>query len=300
MQLLRLGERGQEIPAVRGDDGVVYRLDGITSDIDPAFLAGDGITRTRAALAAGLPVFEGADRMRVGAPISKPGAVVCIGQNYVAHAAETGDAAPESPIIFFKHPNTVVGPYDDVFLPPGATAVDWEVELAVIIGKRARYLASPDDALACVAGYAISNDVSERDYQIAQSGGQWSKGKCCETFNPLGPWLVPADEIGNPQRMRLYSEVNGDPRQDSSTADMIFSVAYLIWHLSQYLVLDPGDMINTGTPQGVALSGRFPYLGSGDVMSIGIENLGEQRQTLLPAPDVPALRPVGHPDRARS
>lgn len=285
MQLLRLGERGQETPAVRGDDGNVYRLDGITADIDPAFLAGDGIARARAALAAGLPVFEGADALRVGAPISKPGAVVCIGQNYAAHAAESGDAPPEVPIIFFKHPNTVVGPYDDVYMPPGAEKVDWEVELAVVIGRRARYLASPDDALACVAGYAVSNDVSERDYQVAQSGGQWSKGKCCETFNPLGPWLVPADEIGDPQRLRLFSSVNGEPRQDSNTGDMIFTVAYLVWHLSQYLVLDPGDVINTGTPQGVALSGRFPYLNTGDVMEIGIQHLGTQRQTLVAATD---------------
>jgi 2-keto-4-pentenoate hydratase/2-oxohepta-3-ene-1,7-dioic acid hydratase in catechol pathway len=284
MQLLRLGERGQETPAVRGDDGIVYRLDGITSDIDPAFLAGDGIARARAALAAGLPVLDGADTLRVGAPVAKPGAVLCIGQNYAAHAAESGAAPPEIPILFFKLPNTVVGPYDDVYVPPGAEKVDWEVELAVVIGTQARYLASPDDALACVAGYAVSNDVSERDYQLAQSGGQWSKGKCCETFNPLGPWLVPADEIGDPQRLRLYSRVNGDVRQDSTTADMIFSVAYVIWHLSQFLVLDPGDIVNTGTPQGVALSGRFPYLAAGDVMEIGIEELGEQRQSLVPAP----------------
>ena len=285
MHLLRLGDRGQETPAVRDDDGVIYRLDGVTPDIDPTFLAGEGINRARTALAAGdLPVFQGADTLRVGAPISKPGAVLCIGQNYAAHAAESGDAPPEIPIIFFKHPNTVVGPYDDVYMPPGAEKVDWEVELAVVIGKRARYLASPQDALTCVAGYAVSNDVSERDYQVAQSGGQWSKGKCCETFNPLGPWLVPAGDIADPQALRLYSAVNGETRQDSSTADMIFTVAYLIWHLSQYLVLDPGDIINTGTPQGVALSGRFPYLRAGDVMDIGIQSLGEQRQALVPAP----------------
>jgi len=284
MHLLRLGERGHETPAVRGEDGTIYRLDGITNDIDPAFLAGDGIGRARAALAAGLPVLEGAEGLRVGAPLAKPGAVLCIGQNYAAHAAESGSAPPEIPILFFKLPNTVVGPYDDVYVPPGAEKVDWEVELAVIMGKQARYLASPDDALACIAGYAVSNDVSERDYQLAQSGGQWSKGKCCETFNPLGPWLVPADEIGDPQRLRLYSRVNGEVRQDSNTADMIFSVAYVIWHLSQFLVLDPGDIVNTGTPQGVALSGRFPYLSAGDVMEIGIEELGEQRQNLVPAP----------------
>jgi 2,4-diketo-3-deoxy-L-fuconate hydrolase len=152
-----------------------------------------------------------------------------------------------------------------------------------VIGKRARYLNSPDDAPAYIAGYAVSNDVSERAYQIEQSGGQWSKGKCAETFNPLGPYLVPADEIPDVQTLRLWSTVNGAPRQDSSTADMIFSAAYLVWHLSQYLVLDPGDIINTGTPEGVAFSGRYPYLSRGDVMRIGIEALGEQEQLLVSA-----------------
>ena len=209
--------------------------------------------------------------------------MLCIGQNYAAHAAESGDAPPEIPIIFFKHPNTVVGPFDQVAIPPGAEKVDWEVELAVVIGQQARYLSSPAEALDCVAGYTISNDVSERAYQIEQSGGQWSKGKCAETFNPLGPYLVPADEIPDVQALRLWSTVNGEPRQDSSTADMIFSVAHLIWHLSQYLVLEPGDIINTGTPQGVAFSGKFPYLQTGDVMRIGIETLGSQEQLLVPA-----------------
>ncbi len=231
--------------------------------------------------------------MRVGAPVAKPGAVLCIGQNYAAHAAESGDAPPEMPVLFFKHPNTVVGPYDDVRIPPGATKVDWEVELAVVIGKRARYLASPVDALDHVAGYTISNDVSERAYQVEQSGGQWSKGKCCETFNPLGPYLVPADEVADMQALRLWSTVNGEPRQDSTTADMIFSVAYLIWHLSQYLVLDPGDIVNTGTPQGVALSGRFPYLTKGDTMRIGIDGVrlaaADTRQLTVSCPPVRRL-----------
>ena len=165
---------------------------------------------------------------------------------------------------------------------PGATKVDWEIELGVVIGRRARYLSSPEEALAHVAGYVVSNDVSERNFQIAQSGGQWSKGKSAETFNPLGPALVPADEV-DPQNLRVWSRVNGEPRQDSNTADMIFTVAQIVHNLSQYLVLGPGDLVNTGTPQGVALSGLFPYLEAGDVMEVGIDGLGAQRQRLVPA-----------------
>ncbi|MGN7978258.1 fumarylacetoacetate hydrolase family protein [Microbacterium sp. 22195] len=282
MEFLRLGDPGTETPAVR-HEGRVLRLDGLTGDIDGAFLAGGGIARTRAALDAGeLPSFDGAELLRVGAPIARPQAVLCIGQNYAAHAAESGDAPPSVPILFHKHPNTVVGPYDDVLIPPGAEKVDWEVELGVVIGTRARYLASPEDALAHVAGYVVSHDVSERAFQVEQSGGQWSKGKNAETFNPLGPALVPAEEV-DPQNLRLWSTVNGEPRQDSNTADMIFTVAHIVHHLSQYLVLEPGDLINTGTPQGVALSGRFPYLRAGDVVEIGIDGLGSQRQTLVPA-----------------
>jgi 2-keto-4-pentenoate hydratase/2-oxohepta-3-ene-1,7-dioic acid hydratase in catechol pathway len=281
---MRLGDLGTERPAVRGDSRTVYDLTSLTDDIDAEFLAGDGVARVREALEAGtLPEVAGADDLRVGAPVATPGAVLCIGQNYVAHAAESGDPPPETPILFFKHPNTIVGPFDDVAIPPGARKVDWEVELAVVIGKQARYLSSPEQALEHVAGYTISNDVSERAFQIEQSGGQWSKGKCCETFNPLGPYLVPAQDIPDVQALRLWSEVNGETRQDSNTRDMIFSVGYLIWHLSQYLTFDPGDIVNTGTPQGVALSGRFPYLSTGDDIRLGIDLLGEQRQNLVAA-----------------
>jgi 2-keto-4-pentenoate hydratase/2-oxohepta-3-ene-1,7-dioic acid hydratase in catechol pathway len=220
---------------------------------------------------------------RIGAPVARPGAVICIGQNYAAHAAESGSEPPTVPIIFFKTPNTVVGPCDDVRIPRGSSKTDWEVELAVVIGRTARYLDSHADADACIAGYAVSNDVSERDFQMAQSGGQWSKGKCCETFNPLGPWLVPAADVADPQALDLSSRVNGEQRQNSNTKDMIFGVRELVWHLSQYLVLEPGDVINTGTPQGVALSGRFPYLAAGDVMELEISGLGRQRQRLVNA-----------------
>lgn len=277
MELLRLGPIGHEHPYVRDDEGVVRDLVALTADIDGAFLAADGIARVRAALAAGtLPEAEVAG-LRVGAPVARPTAVICIGQNYAAHAAESGSEPPAHPVVFFKHPNTVVGPDDVVLLPPGAEKVDWEVELAVVIGRTARYLPSADAARDVIAGYTISNDVSERAYQLEVSGGQWSKGKCSETFNPLGPALVPADEV-DPQALRLRSFVNREPRQDSSTADMIFPVLQLVHELSHYLVLEPGDVINTGTPQGVALSGRFPYLQDGDEMIIEIERLGRQRQ----------------------
>lgn len=277
MELLRLGEIGHERPYVRDDEGVVRDLGSLTRDIDGAFLAADGIARVRAALADGsLPQAE-TTGLRVGAPVARPTAVICIGQNYAAHAAESGAEPPAHPVVFFKHPNTVVGPDDVVLLPPGAEKVDWEVELAVVIGRTARYLPSVEAARDVIAGYTISNDVSERAYQLEVSGGQWSKGKCSETFNPLGPALVPADEV-DPQALRLRSFVNGEPRQDSSTADMIFPVLQLVHELSHYLVLEPGDVINTGTPQGVALSGRFPYLQDGDEMTIEIERLGRQHQ----------------------
>ncbi|MET7704935.1 fumarylacetoacetate hydrolase family protein [Micromonospora sp. NPDC005413] len=279
MRFMRVGPVGRERPVLYVD-GRHVDLSSLTADIDGDFLAGDGVQRVREAT--DLPEID-ITGQRVGAPIARPGVVLCVGQNYAAHAAESGAEPPTAPIIFYKAPNTVVGPHDDVLIPRGSTKTDWEVELAVVIGRRARYLASPADALGHIAGYVLSNDVSERDFQLAVSGGQWSKGKSCETFQPLGPWLVTADEIGDPQALRLRSWVNGEPRQDSSTKDMIFDVAYLVWHLSQYTVLDPGDVINTGTPQGVALSGRFPYLAAGDVMEVEIAGLGRQRNTLRSA-----------------
>lgn len=280
MELRRLGPLGQEKPALV-HDGVTYRLDDVTADITGEFLAADGIARVAAAQQAGeLPVWEDVESERVGAPIARPEAVICIGQNYAAHAAESGADAPTTPIVFFKHPNTVVGPHDEVPIPPGATKVDWEVELGVVIGKRASYLKDEQEALDVIAGYVTSHDVSERDFQIAESGGQWSKGKCAENFNPVGPALVPAAEVEQ-QDLRLWSSVNGEARQDSTTADMVFTVAQLVHHLSQYMVLSPGDLINTGTPQGVALSGRFPYLSDGDVVEIGIEGLGDQRSVFV-------------------
>ena len=283
MRLMRLGQPGSEIPAVLTAEGTHLDLRPLTSDIDGAFLAGPGLDQARAAVEAGsLPALD-ATGLRVGPPVARPGAVLCIGMNYAAHAAETGAAPPAYPVLFYKGPNTVVGPDDTVLNPRGATKLDWEVELAVVIGTRARYLESAGQALGHVAGYTISNDVSERYFQIEISGGQWSKGKSCETFNPLGPWLVTADEVGDPQARGLRTWVNGEARQDSTTRDMVFTVAELIYQLSQVTVLEPGDIINTGTPQGVALSGRFPFLVPGDVMELEIDGLGRQRQLVAQA-----------------
>jgi len=283
VQLMRFGMSGAERPAVRADDGTVYDLSPLTTDIDGAFLAGGGVGLVREALSAGRLSAMDVEGLRVGAPVARPGALICIGQNYAAHAAESGAAPPERPILFFKHPNTVVGPYDDVLIPRGSTRTDWEVELAVVIGAPASYLPSPEAAAACIAGYTVINDVSERAFQVEHSGGQWSKGKCAATFAPLGPWLLPADEVADVQALRLRSWVNGEPRQDSSTKDMIFDVAEIVRDLSQYMVLDPGDVICTGTPEGVALSGRFPYLSPGDVVELEIDGLGRQRQVFRQA-----------------
>jgi 2-keto-4-pentenoate hydratase/2-oxohepta-3-ene-1,7-dioic acid hydratase in catechol pathway len=264
-------------------EGTHLDLRPITGDIDATFLAGPGLDRARAAVADGtLPALD-ATGLRVGPPVARPGAVLCIGMNYAAHAAETGAAPPAYPVLFYKAPNTVVGPDDTVLNPRGATKLDWEVELAVVIGTRVRYLESADQALGHVAGYAISNDVSERYFQAEISGGQWSKGKSCETFNPFGPWLVTADEVGDPQALGLRTWVNGEVRQDSTTRDMVFGVAELIYQLSQVTVLEPGDILNTGTPQGVALSGRFPFLVPGDTVELEIDGLGRQRQLIAQA-----------------
>ncbi|MEH1013194.1 fumarylacetoacetate hydrolase family protein [Micromonospora sp. CPCC 206060] len=274
---MRVGAPGAEQPVVRVADDDHRDLRPVTRDIDAVFLDCGGLDRARQAVEAGTLPRVDVTGLRIGAPVARPGAVLCIGMNYAAHAAESGAAAPEQPVLFYKSPNTVVGPQDTVLIPRQSQRTDWEVELSVVLASRARYLDSPDDAAALIAGYAISNDVSERSFQLDVSGGQWSKGKSCETFNPMGPWLVTADEVGDPQALRLRSWVNGAPRQDSTTADMIFGVHFLIYHLSQYLVLEPGDVVNTGTPQGVALSGRFPYLRPGDVVETAIDGLGRQR-----------------------
>ena len=285
MKLLRVGEAGAERPAVLDDNGVARDLSGIIADFSPAFFAGGGLGKVAGLAAdpaarAGLPAVDG----RVGAPVARPGKVVCIGLNYRDHAAETGAAIPERPVVFMKDPSTVVGPYDEVRIPRGSVKTDWEVELGVVIGATARYLESPQAALGVVAGYVISHDVSERTFQLELSP-QWDLGKSCETFNPLGPWLVTADEVPDPQRLGLRLAVNGSERQDGRTSDMIFGVGYLIWYLSQYMVLEPGDLINTGTPAGVALGlPDHPYLRPGDRVRLEVDGLGHAEQRFVAAP----------------
>jgi len=277
MKFARLGAPGTEIPVLI-DGERFLDLRPLTSDVNGDFLAGDFRARVAAALDAGeLPELADAAALRIGAPIARPGAVICIGQNYAAHARESGAEPPTVPIMFLKTPNTVVGPDDAVTIPRGSEKTDWEVELGIVIGARTAYLDSPAEADAHIAGYVVANDVSERAFQMEVSGGQWSKGKIAAGFNPTGPWLVTPDEV-DVQNLRLRSWVNGEPRQDSNTSDMIFDVRVIVHHLSQYVTLEPGDLILTGTPQGVAFGGRFPYLKAGDVVDIEIEGLGHQRQ----------------------
>jgi 2,4-didehydro-3-deoxy-L-rhamnonate hydrolase len=284
MRLMRVGERGREMPAVWVDAHTVLDLSELTPDIDGDFLEGGGVERVRQAAEAGeLPTLRLGGSMRVGAPIARPQAVLCIGMNYAAHARETGAEPPTNPVLFYKASNTVVGPDDDVVKPRGSTRLDYEVELGVVIGRRARYLASVEEARGCIAGYVLSHDVSERAFQFEVSGGQWSKGKSAETFNPLGPWLVTPDEVPSIGSAPIRTWVNGELRQDSTTADLVFDVPTLVHHLSQYTVLEPGDLVNTGTPQGVAMSGRFPYLEVDDVVELEIEGLGRQRQSIVAA-----------------
>ncbi|WP_217584612.1 fumarylacetoacetate hydrolase family protein [Microbacterium sp. GbtcB4] len=280
MKFARLGTPGAEIPVLLEGDRYLD-LRPVTSDVNGDFLAGDFVARVAAARDAGeLSELPDAATMRIGAPIARPSAVICIGMNYAAHAAESGSEPPTIPIIFLKTPNTVVGPNDAVTIPRGSEKTDWEVELGIVIGTRTAYLDSPDESMAHVAGFVAANDVSERDFQMAVSGGQWSKGKIAFGFNPTGPWLVTPDEVDH-QALGLRSFVNGEPRQDSNTSDMIFTAEQIVHHLSQYVTLEPGDLILTGTPQGVALSGKYPYLAAGDVVEIEIDGLGRQRQDFI-------------------
>jgi 2-keto-4-pentenoate hydratase/2-oxohepta-3-ene-1,7-dioic acid hydratase in catechol pathway len=279
MKLARIGPPGQERPAVLAPDGTPLDLSPLAADIDGALLA-TGLDDVRRALDAGtLEPLASADG-RLGPPVANIGKVVCVGLNYADHANETGVALPTEPVLFLKTTDTVIGPNDDVLIPRASERTDYEVELAVVIGQTARYLASPADSRGCIAGFAISNDVSEREFQLDR-GGQWDKGKSCETFNPFGPWLVTADEVPDPQALGLRLWVNDELRQDGSTANMAFGVDHLIWYISQFLVLRPGDVVNTGTPAGVAL-GRpgGGYLRDGDVMRLEIDGLGSQRQRL--------------------
>ena len=280
MKLARIGEPGSEVPAVLDRDGVHRDVSSLVSDFTPEFFAGDGMERLRSRDLSGLPPVEG----RIGAPIAKPSLILCVGLNYVDHANESSMKVPEEPILFTKAPNCLVGPYDDVLTPRGATTVDYEVELAVVIGRQCRYLESPVQAMDHLAGFTIANDVSERTFQLERGGGQWIKGKSCETFNPCGPYLATTDEVDLDGGLDLWLDVNGERRQTGSTHDMIFDIATVIHHVSQFMVLEPGDLVNTGTPPGVAMGMTEPgYLSPGDVMTLGITGLGEQRQEVASA-----------------
>ncbi|MBM9508788.1 fumarylacetoacetate hydrolase family protein [Actinacidiphila acididurans] len=284
MKLLRVGPAGAERPAVLDPEGVARDIGGLVPDIDGALLAdGAALERIAAALADGsLPALDAG--LRVGPPLARIGKIVCIGLNYHDHATETGATVPTEPVVFMKAPDTVVGPEDTVLVPRGSEKTDWEVELAVVIGRELRYAASHEEALSAVAGYAVAHDVSEREYQI-ERGGQWDKGKNCETFNPLGPWLVTADEVADPQALPLRLWVNGELKQNGTTADQIFPVAEVVRYLSHFMTLYPGDVINTGTPAGVALGQPEPkpYLRPGDIVELEIDGLGRQRQELKSA-----------------
>ncbi|MBL1288069.1 MULTISPECIES: fumarylacetoacetate hydrolase family protein [Streptomyces] len=286
MKLLRVGTAGSERPALLDRNGTLRDLSGLVADIDGELLAdASALARVREAAQTPdvLPPLA-ADGLRIGPPLGRIGKIVCIGLNYHDHAAETGAAIPEEPILFFKAPDTVVGPEDTVLVPRRSRKTDWEVELAVVIGRTARYLDSAEEALGHVAGYATSHDVSEREFQI-ERGGTWDKGKNCETFNPLGPWLVTADEVPDPQALPLRLWVNGELKQDGTTAEQIFPVGEVVRYLSHFMTLYPGDVINTGTPAGVAM-GRpepKPYLRAGDVVELEVEGLGRQRQELKDA-----------------
>lgn len=284
MKLLRVGTAGAERPALLDEDGTLRDLSGVVDDIDGALLADPSArARVRAAAAGGLPVLD-AEGLRTGPPLARIGKIVCVGLNYHDHAAETGAEIPAEPILFLKAPDTVVGPDDTVLVPRGSVKTDWEAELAVVIGRTARCLESAAEGLAHVAGYAVSHDVSEREFQL-ERGGTWDKGKNCETFNPLGPWLVTADEVPDPQALRLRLRVNGELKQDGTTADQIFPVGEVVRYISHFMTLRPGDVINTGTPAGVALGQPEPrpYLRAGDVVELEIEGLGRQRQELKDA-----------------
>ncbi|ASM71387.1 MULTISPECIES: fumarylacetoacetate hydrolase family protein [Roseobacteraceae] len=276
MKLLRYGDAGAEKPGMLDADGTLRDLSGVVGDIAGDVLSDAGLAKLRALDPASLPVVDG--NPRLGPCVGNIGKFCCIGLNYSDHAAETGAAIPEHPILFMKANSAIVGPNDMVMKPRGSTHTDWEVELGVIIGKAAKYV-SKEDALDYVAGYCVINDVSERHYQT-QLTGQWTKGKSCDTFGPAGPWLVTRDEVEDPQELAMYLDVNGKRMQTGNTNTMIFTVAEIIEHLSGLFTLQPGDVISTGTPPGVGM-GIKPepvYLEKGDVMELGIDGLGVQRQ----------------------
>jgi 2,4-didehydro-3-deoxy-L-rhamnonate hydrolase len=278
MKLVRYGNPGREKPGLIDADGKLRDLSSVVPDIGPEQLGQSGLNRIRKANTAKLPLVRG--NPRYGCPISQVSKFIAIGLNYADHAAESNAPIPKEPIVFMKATTCIQGPNDPVMLPRGSVKTDWEVELGVVIGTRARYV-SMKDALAHVAGYTVVNDVSEREFQL-ERGPQWDKGKGCDTFGPVGPWLVTTDEIENVQKLAMWLDVNGQRMQTGSTRTMIFNVAKLVSYVSHFMTLLPGDIITTGTPPGVGLGFKPPrYLKKGDVMTLGIEGLGEQRQQVV-------------------
>ncbi|MEY9101878.1 2-keto-4-pentenoate hydratase/2-oxohepta-3-ene-1,7-dioic acid hydratase in catechol pathway [Sinorhizobium fredii] len=276
MKLLRYGPEGAEKPGVLDSAGRIRDLSAVIADIVGPTIADFGWARSLDIES--LPIVEGA--LRLGACVAGSGKFICIGLNYADHAAESGLEVPPEPVVFMKATSAIVGPNDNVIIPRGSVATDWEVELGVVIGKKAKYV-SQAEAMDHVAGYCVINDVSERDFQTKRSG-QWTKGKSCDSFGPTGPWLVTRDEIADPQNLAMWLKVNGDTKQNGSTETMVYGVAYLVSYLSQFMTLHPGDIISTGTPPGVGMGFKPPqYLKPGDVIELGIEGLGTQKQTVL-------------------
>jgi 2-keto-4-pentenoate hydratase/2-oxohepta-3-ene-1,7-dioic acid hydratase in catechol pathway len=280
---MRIGPAGAEKPVARIDEDTYVDLSDVVDDFDEGFFGEGGLVRVRRvvnerAAAGRTSRFAGE---RIGAPIARPHQIICVGLNFSDHAAETGQDVPIEPILFTKSPNTLVGPHDDVRIPRGSTKPDWEVELGIVIGKRTSYLSSIDEATDHIAGWVVVNDVSERAFQM-ERGGQWLKGKSCETFSPCGPWLVTSDEVPDVLSLDMWLDVNGVRRQDGNTKTMIFDPYFIVHYISQFLVLEPGDLISTGTPPGVGMGFNPPvWLQPGDVIELGVSGLGTQRQTVV-------------------
>ncbi len=278
MKLIRFGAEGQEKPGVQLDNGSRIDISAFGQDFDENFFGNDGIKKLGKWLKSNQPNCPLVDEnIRLGAPMTRPSKIVCVGLNYAQHAAESGMAVPEHPVLFFKSTTAIVGPFDDIIIPKGSTKTDWEVELSIVIGKKASYV-NEADAFDHIAGYVLHNDVSERAFQLELSG-QWVKGKSCDTFAPIGPFIATTDEIKNPNNLNLWLKLNGEMMQNSSTSDFIFNVQHVVSHISQFMTLLPGDIISTGTPFGVGLGLTPPlYLKAGDVVELGIEGLGTSKQ----------------------
>ena len=279
MKLVRFGPAGREKPGIVDKQGKIRDLSRIVPDIADDVLGSAGLAKIKKAKLEKLPLVKG--KPRLGACVGGTRHFIAIGLNYADHAAEAGAPIPKEPIIFSKAPSCIAGPNDNIMVPKASSKLDWEVELGIVIGRRARYIATEKDALAYVAGYCVCNDISEREFQLERSG-QWMKGKGCETFGPIGPWLVTRDEIKDVQNLSMWLTVNGEHRQKGSTKTMVFGAAHIVWYCSQFFVMEPGDVITTGTPPGVGLGMKPPqYLKPGDVIRLGIDGLGEQQQKVV-------------------